>query len=430
MPVNNSRLEGLYRLTCQERLEAVAQKTGLSESEKQLLTGGGLPLETANHMIENVVGLFPLPFAIASNFIINHREYLIPMVVEEPSIVAAASFMAKLTRDSGGFITSYSGPLMIAQIHVINVGDPYGARIALLENKDHFLEEANQLDRTLVSMGGGAQDIEVRVIEDSSLGPIVALHLIVDVRDAMGANAVNTMAERLAAHVEKITGGIVVLRILSNLADRRLARARVSVPPKALETAEFSGEFVAEGIVRAYRIADADPYRATTHNKGIMNGIDPIVVATGNDWRAIEAGAHAYAARSGRYRSLTTWERDHQGNLVGTLELPMAVGIVGGATKTHPLAQLSLKILGVETAAELAQIIVAVGLAQNMAALRVLSTEGVQRGHMELHARNIVIQAGIPAEARDWVVDAMVQARDVRVDRAKELFSRWQARTE
>jgi hydroxymethylglutaryl-CoA reductase len=254
----------------------------------------------------------------------------------------------------------------------------------------------------------------------------VALHLIVDVLDAMGANAVNTMAERLAGEVERITNGRVLLRILSNLADLRVARARVVVPSQAFDTEGYSGDAVVAGIVEAYQVADADPYRATTHNKGIMNGIDPIVVATGNDWRAIEAGAHAYATRTGRYRSLTTWERDQQGRLVGTLELPMAVGIVGGATKTHPLAQLSLKILGVETAAELAQVIVAVGLSQNMAALRVLSTEGVQRGHMELHARNIVIQAGVPSVAADWVIAEMVKTRDVRVDRAKELTNQWE----
>ncbi len=427
MAVKNSRISGLYNKSVAERLAIVEEMVGLSKSDtSRIFSGQGLQTTIADRMIENVIGVYPLPFGIATNFVINGRDYLIPMVVEEPSVVAAASFMAKLTRDYGGFETSYSGSLMIGQMHVVDVGDPYGARLSLLQHRDELLTQANALDKTLVSLGGGAREIEVRVLEGTKNGTIVALHLIVDVLDAMGANAVNTMAERLAGEVERITNGRVLLRILSNLADLRVARARVVVPSQALDTEGYSGDAVVAGIVEAYQVADADPYRATTHNKGIMNGIDPIVVATGNDWRAIEAGAHAYATRTGRYRSLTTWERDQQGRLVGTLELPMAVGIVGGATKTHPLAQLSLKILGVETAAELAQVIVAVGLSQNMAALRVLSTEGVQRGHMELHARNIVIQAGVPSVAADWVIAEMVKTRDVRVDRAKELTNQWE----
>lgn len=427
MAVKNSRISGLYNKSVAERLAIVEEMVGLSKSDtSRIFSGQGLQTTIADRMIENVIGVYPLPFGIATNFVINGRDYLIPMVVEEPSVVAAASFMAKLTRDYGGFETSYSGSLMIGQMHVVDVGDPYGARLSLLQHRDELLTQANALDKTLVSLGGGAREIEVRVLEGTKNGTIVALHLIVDVLDAMGANAVNTMAERLAGEVERITNGRVLLRILSNLADLRVARARVVVPSQALDTEGYSGGAVVAGIVEAYQVADADPYRTTTHNKGIMNGIDPIVVATGNDWRAIEAGAHAYATRTGRYRSLTTWERDQQGRLVGTLELPMAVGIVGGATKTHPLAQLSLKILGVETAAELAQVIVAVGLSQNMAALRVLSTEGVQRGHMELHARNIVIQAGVPSVAADWVIAEMVKTRDVRVDRAKELTNQWE----
>ena len=426
MAVKNSRIGGLYNKSVNERLAIVKDIVGLSDAEEEhIASGQSLNTTMADRMIENVVGVYPLPFGIATNFVINGRDYLIPMVVEEPSVVAAASFMAKLTRDHGGFQTSYSGSLMIAQMHVINVDDPYGARLTLLQHRDMLLTQANALDQTLVGLGGGARDIEVRILEGTKIGTIMAVHLIVDVLDAMGANAVNTMAERLAGEIERITNGQVLLRILSNLADLRLARARVAVPLRVLDTEGYPGDAVAAGIVEAYRVADADPYRATTHNKGVMNGIDPIVVATGNDWRAIEAGAHVYATRTGRYRPLTTWERNAQGLLVGTLEVPMAVGIVGGATKTHPLAQLSLKILGVETAAELAQVIVAVGLAQNMAALRVLSTEGVQRGHMELHARNIVIQAGVPSAAADWVIAEMVKAHDVRVDRAKEFAAQW-----
>lgn len=428
MPVKNSRIGGLYNKSVAERLAIVQNVVGMTQQEaNQIVSGQSLPVAVADGMIENVIGVYPLPFGIATNFLINGRDYLIPMVVEEPSIVAAASFMAKLTRDHEGFSTSYSGSLMIAQMHVMDLSDPYGARLTLLQQRDDLLARANALDKTLISLGGGARDIHVRVLDNQKTGFILAVHLIVDVLDAMGANTVNTMAERLAAEVERITGGRVLLRILSNLADLRLARARVVVPPAALDTEGYSGEAVAEGIVEAYQVADADPYRATTHNKGIMNGIDPIIVATGNDWRAIEAGAHAYAARTGQYRSLTTWERDKHGRLVGTLEMPMAVGIVGGATKTHPLSQLSLRILGIDTAAELAQVVAAVGLSQNMAALRVLSTEGVQRGHMELHARNIVVQAGVPGAAVDWVISEMVKEHDVRMDRAKELASQWES---
>ncbi len=412
-------------MSVSDRLDVVAKLTEIDRSELGFVCSGeGLKVDTADRMIENVVGTFPLPFGIAANFTVNGKDYLVPMVVEEPSVVAAASYMAKITRASGGFQTSYSGSLMISQIHVTGVNDPYGARLNVYQHRDELLAEANKYDQTLVSLGGGAKDIDVRVLEDTQSGSVIAIHLIVNVLDAMGANAVNTMAERLAPRIEQITQGKVILRILSNLADRRVARARVSIPMKNLETNEFSGEEVVRGIVRAYQIADADPYRAATHNKGIMNGIDPIVVATGNDWRAIEAGAHAYAARTGRYRPLTTWEINNAGDLVGTLEVPMAVGIVGGATKTHPLARLSLKILGINSADELAQVITAVGLAQNMAALRVLSTEGVQRGHMELHARNIAVQAEIPTNAVDWVVAEMVRLKDVRVDKAKELWNK------
>jgi len=429
MAVRDSRIAGFYNLSVAKRIEVISERTGIPRVDMEsLLHGTGLSVETANHMIENVLGTFSLPFGVATNFVIDGKDYVIPMVVEEPSVVAAASFMAKLAREGGGFHTSYSGAVMIAQIHVIGLKDPYGARMALLEKKEALLLEANQMDQTLVSLGGGARDVEIRVIEGSMSGPILGIHLLVDVLDAMGANAVNTMAERLASTIEKIIGGRVLLRILSNLADRRLARARVEVPVSVFDMEGFSGEEVAVGMVQAYHVADADPYRAATHNKGIMNGIDPIVIATGNDWRAIEAGAHAYAARSGRYRSLTTWEMTEKQTLVGTLELPMAVGIVGGATKTHPMAQLSLRMMGIESAEQLARVIVAVGLAQNMAALRVLSTEGVQRGHMELHARNIVIQAGVVAQAWDWVIDQMVRERDVRVDRAKTLYEEWKRR--
>lgn len=426
MSVSNSRIAGFFRRSVHERVLDIAERTGLNPSElSDIESGNGLDVGIADKMIENVIGTFPMPAGIATNFIVNGKDYLIPMVVEEPSVVAAASHMAKLCRSTGGFLTSYSGSQMIAQIHVTGVRDPFGARLNVYQHRDELLEMANSYDKTLVSLGGGARDIQVRVIESAGFGPVLAIHLIVDVLDAMGANAVNTMAERLASRIEELTNGKVLLRILSNLADLRVARAHVVVRKDELSTDAYSGEVVVDGIVKAYQIADIDPYRAATHNKGIMNGVDPVVIATGNDWRAIEAGAHAYAARSGRYRSLSTWEKNANGDLVGTLEMPMAVGIVGGATKTHPLAKLCLKILGINQAAELAQIIVAVGLAQNLGALKALSTEGIQRGHMALHARNIALQAHVPASAVDWVISGMVRAKDVRIDKAKELLENW-----
>jgi hydroxymethylglutaryl-CoA reductase len=347
---------------------------------------------------------------------------LIPMAVEEPSVVAAASYMARLARECGGFQTSTSGPVMRAQVQVLGATDPHGARHALLRARQQILDTANVRDKLLVSLGGGCKDIDVHVFDDTPRGPMLVMHLIVDVRDAMGANTVNTMAEAVSPLVEQITGGRVCLRILSNLADLRLARARVRVTPEVLSTSEYKGEEVIEGILDAYTLAVVDPYRAATHNKGIMNGIDPVIVATGNDWRAIEAGAHAWACRKGSYTSLTHWEKDSSGALVGTLEMPMAVGLVGGATRTHPLARVALKILNVQSAQELAEVAVTVGLAQNMAALRALSTEGIQRGHMALHGRNLAVIAGAVGEEVDIIARRMAQERDVRTDRALALL--------
>lgn len=421
----NSRIENFRSLTVGERLARLGAATGLAAGDVALLgKPGGLPLTLANGMIENVVGTFELPLGVATNFQINGRDYLIPMAVEEPSVVAAASYMARLARGSGGFMTSSDNPIMRAQVQLIGIGDPEGARHRLLAAKAEIIAAANAKDRILVSLGGGCRDIEIHVFPQTPRGPIVVMHLLVDVRDAMGANTVNTMAETVAPIVERITGGTVRLRILSNLADLRLARASVTIPEAALATAEFSGRRMIDGILDAYTFAAIDPYRATTHNKGIMNGIDPVVVATGNDWRAIEAGAHAYAARSGRYTSLTTWELSKEGNLVGSIEMPMALGLVGGATKTHPLAQLSLRILGVKSAQELAEVTVAVGLAQNMAALRALATEGIQRGHMALHARNIAIVAGAEGTEIDAVAAELAKAHDVRTDRARDILAR------
>ena len=373
-------------------------------------------------MVENVVGTFELPLGIATNFTINGRDVLVPMAVEEPSVVAAASFMARLARDCGGFETSSSAPLMRAQVQVLGVTDPHGARQALLRHRDEILAVANSRDQVLIGLGGGCRDIEVHVFADTPRGAMVVMHLIVDVRDAMGANTVNTMAEAVSPLVERITGGTVCLRILSNLADLRIVRARVRLTPAALTSGERDGAAVIEGILDAYTLAAIDPYRAATHNKGIMNGVDPVIVATGNDWRAVEAGAHAYACRGGRYTSLTRWEKDTSGALVGTIEMPMPVGLVGGATRTHPLARLALKILGVTSATELGEIAVAVGLAQNLGALRALATEGIQRGHMALHARNIAMVAGATGDEIGIVAKRMAAEKDVRTDRAMALL--------
>ncbi len=419
----DSRLPDFRNLSPAARLDHIGRLLDLGGDDLRLLAeAGALPMDIANGMIENVIGKFELPYAVASNFQVNGRDVLVPLVVEEPSIVAAASYMAKLARANGGFITSSSAPLMRAQVQIVEVRDPLNARLSLLRRKDEIIELANRKDQLLNRLGGGCRDIEVHSFVDTPRGPMLVAHLIVDVRDAMGANTVNTMAEAVAPLMEEITGGKVRLRILSNLADLRLARAQVRITPEQLKSAEFSGEAVIEGILDAYTFAAVDPYRAATHNKGIMNGIDPLIVATGNDWRAVEAGAHAYACRSGHYGSLTTWEKDGNGHLVGTLEMPMPVGLVGGATKTHPLAQMSLRILGVKTAQDLAEIAVAVGLAQNLGAMRALATEGIQRGHMALHARNIAVVAGARGDEVDWVARQLVQNHDVRADRAVELL--------
>jgi hydroxymethylglutaryl-CoA reductase len=344
------------------------------------------------------------------------------MVVEEPSIVASASFMAKLARAGGGFTAHTTDPHMIGQIQILDVPELHTARLQLLENKARLQAELSGLDPILERFGGGLRDIEVRLIEDSPIGGFLVMHLIYDVRDAMGANAINTACEHLTPLIEQITGGRVHLRILSNLADHRLARARCTIPVNELAFGDFTGEQVRDGVIEAWAFAASDPYRAATHNKGIMNGIDPIVIATGNDWRAIEAGAHAYAARGGKYTSLTTWAKGTQGELVGTIEMPMAVGIVGGATKVHPAAKVALKLMGITNARELSEIIVSVGLAQNLAALRALATEGIQRGHMSLHARQVAVSAGAEGEDVARVARQMVREKKINVERARELL--------
>lgn len=409
-------------MTIEERRAKLADAANQTPESLLPFTTGGLAPESADHMIENVIGLYSLPLGIALNFQVNGKDVLVPMTLEEPSVVAGASFMAKLARAGGGFQATTTEPHMIGQMQVLDLVNVHLAQLSILEHKDELLAVADAVDPVLKKFGGGARNLEVRVINESPIGPFLVVHLIYDVRDAMGANAVNTACERLAPHIESITGGRVHLRILSNLADHRLARARCTIPVKELAFDNFSGEKVRDGIIEAWAFAATDPYRAATHNKGIMNGVDSVVIATGNDWRAIEAGAHAYAARSGKYTSLSTWGKDKDGNLVGTLEMPMAVGIVGGATKVHPAAQASVKLMGVVRANELAEIIVSVGLAQNMAALRALATEGIQRGHMSLHARQVAIAAGATGDMIEKVAVQMVAEKVVRIDRAEEIL--------
>jgi hydroxymethylglutaryl-CoA reductase len=418
---NGSRISGFHKLTVSERQADLVQRIPLDSDVADLLTSGGLDLATADQMVENVVGLYSLPLGIATNFQINGRDVLIPMVVEEPSIVAGASFMARIVREGGGFTADADPPQMIGQIQVLDVPDLEAARMRLTGHKAEILAAAAQADPVLRKLGGGPCDLEIRTIESSPIGPFLVVHLILDVRDAMGANAVNTACECVAPLVERLTGGRAHLRILSNLAARRLARARCVIPPAALAFDDWTGEKVRDGILEAYAFAAADPYRAATHNKGIMNGVDAVVIATGNDWRAVEAGAHAYAARAGAYTALSKWECGTDGRLEGFLEMPMAAGIIGGTTRVQPLAQTAFKILGVHSAQELAQVIVAVGLAQNLAALRALATEGIQRGHMRLHARQVAVAAGARGDAVEKVAERMVAENAIRIDRAEAL---------
>jgi hydroxymethylglutaryl-CoA reductase len=420
--MRSSSISGFYRLTVEHRRAALQEELGSAVDWTGLTSENGLGLESADHMIENVVGTYSLPVGIALNFRVNGRDVLVPMVIEEPSVVAGASFMAKLARAGGGFTASSTLPEMIGQLQVLDLQDTERASAAILAHRSELLDEADTIDPVLRKLGGGARDLQVRMIARSPIGPFLVVHLVYDVRDAMGANAVNTACERLAPRIESITGGRVHLRILSNLADRRLTRATCRIPVQDLAFSDYSGEAVRDGIIEGWAFAAADPYRAATHNKGIMNGVDAVVIATGNDWRAIEAGAHAYAARSDKYTSLSVWGRGENGDLVGELEMPMAVGIVGGATRVHPGAQAALRLMDVHSAAELAEVIVSVGLAQNLAALRALATEGIQRGHMSLHARQVAIAAGATGEAIDVVAEHMVMEKVVRVDRAEAIL--------
>lgn len=427
--MKSSRIPGFYNMTVEQRRELLTEICTLSEEDvNSLYRKEPLSIETADKMVENVIGTFPLPLGLALNFLINEKEYIIPMAVEEPSIIASASYIAKIVRKAGGFTTEATDRLMIGQIQVVGSPNFKKAKATLLREKEQLIEEANAAFPSMLARGGGAKDIEVRILNedtDSKYGKMLVVHLYVNTCDAMGANVINTMVEALAPTVEKLTDGKVYLRILSNYADRSLACAKCVIPPNLLESEGFTGEEVRDGVIHAYEFAASDPYRAVTHNKGIMNGIDPVVIATGNDWRAVEAGAHAYASRFGTYGSMSTWSVDQQGNLVGELELPMSVGTVGGATRVHPISKLSHKLLRVESAQELAQVIVAVGLAQNLGAMKALATEGIQRGHMALHSRSVAIAAGATGEMIDMVAEQLIKSNEIRVGKAKELVDEY-----
>ncbi|MGC8546089.1 MAG: hydroxymethylglutaryl-CoA reductase, degradative [Thermoplasmata archaeon] len=414
--MTGSNIPGFYKLNLEERREFLKKFSDLTEEEISLLRNmGGLGENLADHMIENVISVMEIPIGIAVNFLINDKDYLIPMAIEEPSVVAAASNAAKMARVKGGFKAVSSEPIMIGQIEVSGMSDPFGAKFRILEKKKDLIEIANRQDPVLVKLGGGAKDIEVRVLDEKE--PMIVVHLLVDVRDAMGANAVNTMAETLAPYISQISKGKVRLRILSNLATYRIARAYAIFDKETI-----GGEDAVNGIIEAYKFAILDPYRATTHNKGIMNGIDAVLVATANDWRAIEAGAHAYAALNG-YTSITKWEKNEDGDLVGSIEIPMAVGIVGGATASHPKAKIMRKILRVDSAKEFSNVLASVGLAQNFAAIRALAMEGIQKGHMELHARNVAISAGAAGSEIDKVAEEMIKRKAIRADVALEILN-------
>lgn len=424
-----SRIPGFYKKTLEERKKLIYDMYSFTEEELDVLESKApLTDDTADHMIENVIGTFQLPLGLGLNFLINGKEYIVPMAIEEASVVASASHIAKIVRDAGGFVAESSERLMIGQIQVVGCSDFEEAKRTILENKQVLLDAANDAYPSIKARGGGAEDLDVCILneqEDSPYSKMLVIHLYVDTVDAMGANLINTMAESVAPLVEELTEGKVYLRILSNLADRSLARVRCVIPPELLKTGDFSGEEVRDGVILAYEFAASDPYRAATHNKGIMNGIDPVVIATGNDWRAVEAGAHAYAVKDGQYTSMSTWWKDEEGNLVGELELPMSLGIVGGATQVHPMAKMALKLLDVESAKELAEVIVSVGLAQNLGALKALATEGIQRGHMSLHSRSVAMAAGATGELVDIVANEMIRQNEIRVGKAKELVEKY-----
>tara|TARA_R110000868_G_scaffold162903_3_gene394812 strand:+ start:301856 stop:303133 length:1278 start_codon:yes stop_codon:yes gene_type:complete len=417
--LKSSRIEGLHKMPPEARLRAVAQQADLKEEYVDVLSAAASgQITLADRLVENAISSMAIPIGIATNMIVDGQEMLVPMATEESSVIAAVCNSAKRCRSTGGFKTSTSGPIMAAQIQLVGATDPENVRLKVLERFDEIKEICDTVDPLLLKFGGGFRDLDIRVI-DTAEGPMTIVHIIVDTRDAMGANAVNSMAEALAPKLEEWTKARSILRILTNLADRRVVRARAVWPLD-----EIGGEQVRDDMLSAYHFADADPYRAATHNKGIMNGVSAVVLATGNDTRAIEAGAHAYTARDGWYRSMSRWEKDADGNLVGILEMPMAVGLIGGATKIHPTAQANLNILGVKTADALARIIVSVGLAQNFGAMRALATTGIQKGHMALHAQNVALMVGATGPEIDQVANELKSIGKIRQDIAEDILAR------
>ncbi|GGJ95950.1 3-hydroxy-3-methylglutaryl coenzyme A reductase [Lentibacillus kapialis] len=427
--METSRIPGFYNMTVEERRHLLTSMEIFTDEEAEyLFSKEPLATETADNMIENVIGTFQLPLGLGLNFLINGKDYCIPMAIEEPSVVASASHIAKLVRSAGGFTTSATDRVMTGQIQVVGCPNFSEAKEIVLKQKEALLEAANNAYPSLLNRGGGAVDLEVRILNGESrskYSQMLIVHFYANTCDAMGANIINTMAESLAPVIEELTNGKVYLRILSNYPERCLAKARCVIPPEALQTDGFSGEEVRDGVIHAYEFAASDPYRACTHNKGIMNGIDPVVIATGNDWRAVEAGAHAHAARHGMYTSMTVWSKDEHGNLVGELELPMSVGTVGGSIRVHPIAKLAHKILNVDSAQELAQVIVTIGLAQNLGALKALATDGIQKGHMALHSRSVAIAAGATGEMIDMISQRLIEEKEIRVGKAKELVEEY-----
>ncbi|MBC7546098.1 MAG: hydroxymethylglutaryl-CoA reductase, degradative [Candidatus Sericytochromatia bacterium] len=423
--MSSARPPKFYELTPAERIEALITMRDLSASESELLrSASGLSLAGADKMVENVVGVYGLPFGLGLNFLINGRDYVVPMAIEEPSVVASASFAAKTIRINGGFTAHSTERMMIGQIQVVGCPDVEAAAERLMAARHELLLQANAFNPSMVERGGGARELEVRILKEgaSAYGRMLVLHLLVDTKDAMGANTINTMVEGLAPEVERLTEGKVYLRILSNYTDRCLASAQCVIPAEVLATPRFTGPEVIEGILQAYAFAAADPYRAVTHNKGVMNGIDAVIIATGNDWRAVEAAVHAYAAREGEYRPLTHWSKDEAGNLVGKITVPMAAGTVGGSIQANPMARLALRNLGGQSAGELGEVVAAAGLAQNFAALRALVTDGIQKGHMALHARSVALSAGAEGAEVDVIARRLVRLKEIKVSKAKELL--------
>jgi hydroxymethylglutaryl-CoA reductase len=422
MTQRTSQLPGFYKVQVSERRALVCDATGIEPVEiERALEGGGLDAETADKFVENVLGTYGLPYGVALNVRVNGHDHVVPMVVEEPSVVAAASNASKMIRAGGGFVAEVDEPLMISQVQLVEVDDREGAKARILAEREDLLARADQAVPGLVARGGGARDLEVRFLgtpEDR----MIVVHVVVDCRDAMGANLINSVAEGIADRLAELAHGKVGLRILSNLCDKRCVRVTCRVPAKVLATETMGGEEVIDGVVNASRFAELDPYRAATHNKGIMNGVDAVVIASGNDWRAVEAGAHAYAARTGTYGPLAIWRRDGD-HLVGKLEIPLALGTVGGTLRVHPGARLSLRMAAVESAQDLSMLAASVGLASNLAALRALATDGIQRGHMALHARAVAVAAGATGPAVERVAQMIVEARNITVEAAKRALA-------